>query len=70
MEHTSNLTKLSSVQVTGTLLEDESVSNEDLDLEEAVQDDGEVQCYKYYSFGAYGKKICLIGPGGLFTADA
>ena len=55
--------------MTGTLLEDESVPNKDLDLEEAVKDDGEVELGKCYSFCAYDKKICLIGTGGLFTAD-
>ena len=55
--------------MTGSLLEDKSVSNDDLDLEEEVKDDVEMELGKYHGFCSYDKKICLIGTGGLFTSD-
>merc|ERR1711970_312475 len=60
-------------KVTGNMLMDPEVANDALDLEVAVmeEDDNEEDDDKgeYRGFCVFGKKICIYGNDGLFTAE-
>jgi len=65
-------------KVTGSKLMDPDVKNEDLDLKVAVlpvdkddddDDDDDDDQGEYAGFCVYGKKICIYGNDGLYTAD-
>jgi len=54
---------------------DPEIEDKDLDLKKAVKyednddDDEEDEKGEYNGFCVYGKKICIYGNDGLFTAD-
>ena len=59
-------------KVTGTLLEDPSVSNEALDLEPVIaaeeeKEDEDAVKRDFQGFCVYGKNICVYGDDGLFS---
>merc|ERR1712243_462892 len=60
---------------TGNMLMDPEIEDKDLDLKKAVKyednddDDEEDEKGEYNGFCVYGKKICIYGNDGLFTAD-
>jgi len=61
---------------TGNMLMDPEIEDKDLDLKLAVKDDDddvdddeEKEKGEYNGFCVFGKKICIYGNDGLFTAD-
>merc|ERR1712013_511410 len=60
---------------TGNMLMDPEIEDKDLDLKKAVKyednddDNEEDEKGEYNGFCVYGKKICIYGNDGLFTAD-